>query len=254
MTPHDDVHTAIHDETEQEQMSPTHRTTLKTIITVITLAASAILAACATSTGPTPGGGTPILRPAPGVPATADSPHSLIMIIRHGEKPDGSNPGVDSTGNRDKNSLTGVGWNRAHRLVDLFAPTQGSPRPGLARPTAIYAAGASDNGDGERTRETVQPLAHGLGIPVNTDYGKGDERTLVADVTARPGTTLISWQHGEIPAIVAAFPSVTPAPPAQWPDDRFDVVWTLTKTADGWHFAQVPELLLPQDRAGVIAQ
>jgi hypothetical protein len=46
---------------------------------------------------------------------------------------------------------------------------------------------------------------------------------------------------------------VTPTPPAQWPDDRFDVVWTLTKTAGGWHFAQLPELLLPQDRADVIA-
>jgi hypothetical protein len=26
------------------------------------------------------------------------------------------------------------------------------------------------------------------------------------------------------------------------------VVWTFTKTADGWQFAQLPELLLPQDR------
>jgi broad specificity phosphatase PhoE len=174
------------------------------------------------------------------------------MIIRHGEKPDGSSPGVDPNGKRDDKSLTAVGWNRAHHLVDLLASTQGLPRRGLARPTAIYAAGANDNGEGERTRETVQPLAQKLGITVNTDFGKGDEKALVKTVTARPGTTLISWQHGEIPALVAAFPSVTPTPPAQWPDDRFDVVWTLTKTADGWHFAQLPELLLPQDRAGVI--
>jgi hypothetical protein len=32
------------------------------------------------------------------------------------------------------------------------------------------------------------------------------------------------------------------------PDDRFDVVWTLAKTADGWHFAQTPELTLPRTR------
>jgi hypothetical protein len=234
-------------------MSPTHRTALKTITAVVALATSAALAACATSTEATPVTAAPIVGPAPAVRATADASRSLVMIIRHGEKPDGSSPGVDSTGNRDKNSLTGVGWNRAHRLVDLLAPAQGAPRPGLARPTAIYAAGANDNGDGERTRETVQPLAHDLGITVDTDFGKGDEKALVTNVTARPGTTLISWQHGEIPAIVAAFPSVTPAPPAQWPDDRFDVVWTLTRTADGWHFAQLPELLLPQDQAGVIS-
>ena len=233
-------------------MSPIHRSALRTITAVVALATMAALAACATSTQATPVSAAPIVGPAPGVRASADSSRSLVMIIRHGEKPDGSSPGVDSTGKRDKNSLTGVGWNRAHRLVDLLAPAQGSPRPGLARPTAIYAAGANDNGDGQRTRETVQPLADDLGITVNTTFGNGEEKALVRSVTAHPGTTLISWQHGEIPAIVAAFPSVTPAPPAQWPDDRFDVVWTLTKTADGWHFAQLPELLLPQDQAGVI--
>jgi hypothetical protein len=36
------------------------------------------------------------------------------------------------------------------------------------------------------------------------------------------------------------------------PDDRFDVVWTLAKTAHGWHFAQMPELVLPEDQTGVI--
>jgi len=37
----------------------------------------------------------------------------------------------------------------------------------------------------------------------------------------------------------------TPTPPSNWPDNRFDVIWTLTKTADGWHFTQLPELVLP---------
>ena len=148
----------------------------------------------------------------------------------------------------DDSSLTRVGWDRAHRLVDLFDPTDGPPRPGLARPTAIYAAGANDDGEGQRTRETVAPLADRLGIAVNTDFGKGDEEKLVEDVMAQPGPTLICWQHGEIPAIADAFPGVTPTPPAEWPDDRFDVVWTLTRTADGWHFAQLPELVLPDDQ------
>ena len=69
----------------------------------------------------------------------------------------------------------------------------------------------------------------------------------------RPGPTLISWQHGGIPDIARAFPDVTPTPPKDWPDDRFDVVWTFTKAPDGWHFAQLPELLLPQDQTAVIA-
>ena len=87
---------------------------------------------------------------------------------------------------------------------------------------------------------------------MNTDYGKGDEKALVENVIAQSGPVLICWQHGELPDIAAAFPGVTPTPPADWPGDRFDVVWTFTKAADGWQFAQLPELVLPQDQNTVI--
>src|SRR4051794_22403434 len=120
-------------------MSPIHKTPPRTILTVVALVTSVVLAACATSPDPTPGGATPTVRPMPGVSATKDSPPTLVMIIRHGEKPDGSSPGVDPTGKRDDKSLTAVGWTRAHHLVDLLAPPQGPPRRGLAKPTAIYA-------------------------------------------------------------------------------------------------------------------
>ena len=83
--------------------------------------------------------------------------------------------------------MTKVGWNRAHRLVELFDPAQGPLRPGLARPPAIYAAGANDNGEGQRTRETVTPLADQLGIPVNISFGKGDEEALVEQSSPNRG-------------------------------------------------------------------
>jgi hypothetical protein len=152
----------------------------------------------------------------------------------------------------DDGSLTPRGWDRARRLADVFDPAQGPPRPGLARPATIYTAAANDEGRGQRTRETVAPLAERLRITTDTTFGKGDEAGLVEHVIAHPGPALISWQHGEIPAIAKAFPSVTPTPPSEWPDDRFDVVWTFTRTGDGWHFAQVPELALPGDRADPI--
>jgi hypothetical protein len=205
-------------------------------------------AGCATSTGPT---GTATAVGSGGGNGGGTS-ETLVMIIRHGEKPSGSTPGVDARGNRDPGSLTDTGWNRAHRLVDLFSPADGRLRVGLARPTAIYAAGANSGGEGARTRETVTPLADKLGIPIDTSFGKGDEKALANRVISRSGPTLIAWQHGEIPLIAQSFPSVTPTPPAQWPDNRFDVIWTFTKTADGWHFAQLPELVLPQDQAVVI--
>ena len=175
------------------------------------------------------------------------------MIIRHGEKPGGhSGPGLDASGHPDESSLTAIGWDRARRLADLFDPPGGKLRPGLARPAAIVAADANGNGEGLRTRETVKPLADRLGVRVNTEFGKGDEQKLVKYVLTQPGPTLISWQHGEIPTIAEALPATTPTPPKSWPDDRFDVIWTFTKTADGWHFAQLPELVLPQDRAATI--
>jgi hypothetical protein len=214
---------------------------VRATVTVLALALSVMAAGCGSSSGPT----SDILT-------ATGATRSLVMIIRHGEKPDGSHPGVDAKGNPDDSSLTETGWNRANRLVDLFAPAQHPPRSGLARPTAIYAAGATSDGEGMRTRETVQPLADALGITVNTKFGKGDEKALVKDATARSGVTLICWQHGEIPAIVEAFRAVSPAAPSTWPDDRFDVVWTLTRTTNGWHFAQLPELALPQDQPGVI--
>ncbi|HEY0812375.1 MAG TPA: histidine phosphatase family protein [Pseudonocardia sp.] len=215
----------------------------------VMLALSVFVTACAANSPSTP-------TPSSGASGAAASPTAatgtVVMLIRHGEKPDGSDPGVDAQGNEDANSLTATGWQRANALADLFDPASGQIRAGLVRPTAIYAAGANDDGEGTRPRETVAPLAQRLGITQNNDYGKGDEKKLIGHVIAQPGATLISWQHGELPALAAAFPGASPKPPKDWPSDRFDVIWTFTKTADGWQFAQVPELLLPQDTAAAI--
>jgi hypothetical protein len=252
-TPHLDKRAAVLATTP---VPPSWRATWRTMATLLALVVSVVLTSCGSTApgGPTASGAGTRTGATPAA-ATSDTaaPGTLVMLIRHGEKPDSTHPGVDANGNPDASSLTEVGWNRAHRLVDLFDPAQDSPRPGLARPKELYAAGANDNGEGTRTRETVQPLADKLAIPVNASFGKGDETALVEHVTVEPGPTLISWQHGEIPAIAAAFPSVTPTPPATWPTNRFDVIWTFTKTPDGWHFAQIPELVLPpQDHSAII--
>jgi len=173
---------------------------------------------------------------------------NLIMIIRHAEKPgDSDTPrGIDADGKHDNHSLTVRGWTRAGALVQLFAPGTGTVRPGLARPTAIFAAGGSE-GEGQRPRETVTPLAERLGLTVDTQYERGSEPALAKACVGRPGPTLICWQHGEIPAILAEFGHIRPAPPAKWPGSRFDLVWVLTPSSDGWAFSQVPQLLLDGD-------
>jgi hypothetical protein len=215
------------------------RPTFRLIAVSCALTTAASLAACAPSQSAPSANSQPPVSAAPG---------TLIMIIRHGEKPSGANAaaGIDPTGKPDKHSLTPIGWNRARALVGLFDPNQGSTRHGLARPKVIYASGGT-GGEGTRPRETVQPLAEDLGIPENTSFAKGQETELVTQAASQPGPTLISWQHSEIPAIAAAFGAVTPTPPASWPNDRFDMVWTFTATDRGWAFAQVPEMVLPGD-------
>lgn len=217
------------------------RVTPRPVLALLALAVSAALACCAG-----------ISRQAPPTTPVDVAATTLVMVIRHAEKPDDTNPGVDAQGNNDDSSLTETGWQRANRLVDLFDPASGSPRPGLATPKTIYAAGANDDGEGLRPRETVMPLVARLGLTMNTNYGAGDEKKLAQQVITQPGPTLISWQHSGIPDIAKAFPSVTPKPPSEWPNDRFDIIWTFTKTADGWQFAQVPELVMPEDQNTVI--
>ena len=223
---------------------------LRTVTTALAIATSAAVAGSAAGTGPDPAPGAPApVVAAQVVPVSyaRSAAQTTVMVIRHGEKPHGSDKGFDAAGHEDDSSLTKTGWARARKLTSTFGS-----RAGLSRPAAIYAAQANDNGEGARTRETVAPLASTIGMAVDTRFGKGDEEALVRDVSSRRGPVLVSWSHKRISDIAAAFPNVTPKPPSAWPDSRYDMVWVFTKTAGGWHFSQVPEMALPGDKAGVI--
>ncbi len=179
------------------------------------------------------------------------------MIMRHAEKPVGTGTprGVDQDGTEDDESLTTRGWTRAGAVVALFAPVtpEGplTPRVGLARPAAIYAA-SPEGGASKRPFQTVTPLAGRLAVSIDTSYRKGQERALASALRNATGPTLVAWEHDAIPTIVAGLGRVDPAPPAAWPHDRFDLVWCLARThADGWTFAQVPQLLLDGDSSQV---
>jgi hypothetical protein len=103
------------------------------------------------------------------------------------------------------------------------------------------------NGKGQRSLQTLQPLAARLEQRVLTTFSVGEEAKLGAELRKRTGATLLAWEHGTIPEIVAHLGAVDPAPPKQWPDSRFDVVWALTRAGAGWTFHQVPQLLLAGD-------
>ncbi len=210
-------------------------------------AAPAVLASCGGHKGSqqAASASAPAAAPGAGSGTPADT---VIMIIRHGEKPDASHPGIGDDGRPDSKSLTQRGWDRANALPKLFDPPKGRPpRPGIMRPRTIYAA--TDQGPlagAHRMRQTVTPLARHMGITLNTTYAESQEAALAKAALSAPEPVLICWEHSRIPAIVAALGASRTGVPAKWPN-RFDLVWVFTRANGAWTFRQVGQHLLPGD-------
>ena len=193
------------------------------------------------------------------------APPEAVYIIRHGEKPDDLAPkhppadsGVDFRGNQNEHSLLPRGWQRSGALAALFDPTHGPLRAGLRVPRMLISPsyGHAIKTAEHRTHQTIRGLSDRLGVEIRTDFAKGQEPQLATAVlNSGPDAVLICWEHGHIPVLASALPLVSGTViPKSWPDDRYDVIWTFTLTADGTYaFGQVPQLLLSGDADAVIA-
>jgi hypothetical protein len=193
------------------------------------------------------------------------APPEAVYIIRHGEKPADLAPkhppadsGVDYRGNQNEHSLLPRGWQRSGALAALFDPTHGPLRAGLRVPRMLISPwyGHAIKTAEHRTHQTIRGLSDRLGVEIRTDFAKGQEPQLATAVlNSGPDAVLICWEHGHIPALASALPLVSGTViPKSWPEDRYDVIWTFTLTADGTYaFGQVPQLLLSGDADTVIA-
>ena len=179
-----------------------------------------------------------------------------IMIIRHAEKPGDADPdhGVSWNGVHDRHDLTVRGWQRAGALVRFFAPIGGPPNGRLASPATIIASAAMVDSRSLRAQHTVLPLAVALGIAIDTRHADGEEDAVAATALAAASPVLIAWHHHHIVSLARKIGGSAIGCPRHWPDDRFDMVWVLDRSADGapWTFAQVPQRLLAGDRADVV--
>jgi hypothetical protein len=192
------------------------------------------------------------------------APPEAVYIIRHGEKPQdlalkhpGAHSGVDFRGNRNEHSLLPRGWQRSGALAALFDPTDGPLRPGLQVPRMLISPsyGHPSKTADHRTHQTIRGLSDRLGVEITADFAKGQEPHLATAVlNSGPDAVLICWEHSHIPALASALPLVSGTViPKSWPDDRYDVIWTFTLTADATYaFGQVPQLLLSGDADTVI--
>ncbi len=181
-----------------------------------------------------------------------------IMLIRHAEKPADPPPphGVNPDGEKDKESLIVLGWQRAGALVPFFAPAVGSPQsPLIAKPAHLYASDPGNGSKSQRPDQTITPLANRLGVQVNLDFGEGEETALAAAITALDGVVLVAWQHQEIPTIANAILGNDTTVPQKWHGSRFDVVWVfdLDASTGSYAFSQVPQQLLAGDSKAVIS-
>jgi len=174
------------------------------------------------------------------------------MLIRHAEKPDGNDNGVDQNGNPDKRDLIVRGWQRAGALVQFFANAR-DPNGPIERPAAIFATEPTTGSESNRPLHTVTPLAKFLNLNIDSTIAEGSEDALVKAAIAANGVVLIAWHHEKIPAIANLILQNQSAP-QKWPGDRFDVVWIFTRAAANapWTFSQTPQLLLSGDSPNVI--
>jgi hypothetical protein len=124
----------------------------------------------------------------------------------------------------------------------------------LPSPDRIYASAFREGGGhSRRPEQTVQPLAQKLGCVVDLTWALHQEEAFAAALAVGTGTVLVCWQHQGLPALARAIaaPQDLSALPEDWnwPDDRYDVIWSLRREGPSrvWHFSQYCQAVLSGD-------
>jgi hypothetical protein len=164
---------------------------------------------------------------------------SVIVVIRHAEKPDVGD------------ALSSAGDARANAYVDYF-------KHFTVNSNVIhfdYLFAAKDSHESKRPKLTIKPLSKALGLAINTDF-KDDEYAKLADElhSGRYSNKniLVCWHHGKIPKLLAALGAdpLHLLPNGKWPEDVFGWVLLLEYDQDGNLNAAVKdENLMPGDAA-----
>jgi len=157
---------------------------------------------------------TALVEP-PLVPASGPA---HIILIRHAEKPaDPANP-----------HLSPAGVKHAERWVSFIMSDPAIARFG--KPVAVFATMTTKDDNGQRTQETMAPLAKALNLSVQTPFHGKDYAALAKLILGNPAyagkTVVICWNHEELPQLAAAL-GVTPEPP-KWSGRVFDQAYIIT--------------------------
>jgi hypothetical protein len=160
-----------------------------------------------------------------------------ILLLRHGEKPD------------DKAAvhLSVRGEDRAEALAKLFGLR--SSWTSNAPVAALFASRVTRHDHSHRTGETLGPLSHALGLPIQTPFDSDDYRPLARQILANRSyqgkTVVICWTHHNMAELASAL-GVHPQP-EPWKEKVFDRFWQLRFAEGRVKWREVPERLLPGD-------
>lgn len=166
------------------------------------------------------------------------------MLIRHGEKPEAKQVGVDFSGSTDDHALSVRGWQRTGALAAWFA-SGGPVAKGAARPASVFATKPSKKAKSRREVDTATPIASRLGLDVDAGAGHGEVAGAAERILASADPVLVVWHHGELPELATAL-GATGVPDA-WPEERYDLVWVLTRQGEGYQWTEFAQQLLPGD-------
>jgi hypothetical protein len=136
--------------------------------------------------------------------------NTVILVIRHAEKPDSGN------------GLSAEGKARAKAYVNYFKSFTIDGQP--LKLDCMFAA-ANSKGS-HRSYLTIKPAAKALGINIDSRFKSADFQTLADEIHTKTHgkAILISWHHDEIPALLGALGAApdTVLPQGKWPSNVFD--------------------------------
>ncbi len=152
--------------------------------------------------------------------------NTTILLIRHAEKPTGTDSG-----------LAVAGQERAQAYVVYF-----QNYPAKSTPIKLdYLFASTDSGKSDRPQLTITPLGQAINIQPNTHYSNEQHKELADAILhpSQPGqydntNILICWHHGEILKLahdLGVHHSKAGHWPTSWPGDVFG--WLLQIVFDG---------------------
>ncbi len=153
--------------------------------------------------------------------ATPSLANTVILIIRHAEKPDSGS------------GLTPAGQQRARAYIHYFQSYRVDGQP--LHLNHLFAAADSKNS--QRPRLTVTPLSHAFHLPIDSRFRDDDFQSLADALQTKSygHEILICWHHGEIPDLLKALGADPKAllPHKKWPKQVYGWMFILHYDAKG---------------------